>query len=195
MGDINQKLLMKNLIPQIKGPILEVGSKNYGSTTTIRQEHPDLEYTGIDLSAGDNVDLVMDLESESHKLPQSHYGLIICCSVLEHTKRPWVMAEKLTNLLKPGGQIFMSVPWVWRYHMYPDDYWRFSPTSLQLLFPDLSWSKVIYSTNTPQEFVEFVPGSGATDDSVRLVIDLENGYTRNYMPYLMVNAVGTRPLV
>lgn len=192
MGDINQILILKQLAPQIQGPILEVGSKDYGSTFTLRKEYPGQEYTGLDLSAGKNVDIVADLETEAHKLPQSHYELIVCCSVLEHTKRPWVMATNLTALLRPGGKLFLSVPWVWRYHMYPDDYWRFSPQSLPLLFPDLSWSEILYSTNVPQEQLVFESGSSKTDDSMKLVIDLGNGYSRNYMPYLMVNGLGVK---
>ena len=31
--------------------------------------------------------------------------------------------------------MFLSVPWVWRFHGYPSDYWRFSPEALKFLFP------------------------------------------------------------
>lgn len=193
MGDRNQELLIKKLVPSFEGPILEIGSKDYGSTYSIRKENPDVEYMGVDLEAGPNVDMVLDIETQSEYLDQEYFGLILCCSVMEHTKRPWVMAEKIQNLLKPGGQLFLSVPWVWRYHMYPDDYWRFSPTSLPLLFPDLNWSDVLYSTNIPGEHVPFVPGSSETDNSVRITVEAQKDIPRRYMPYLMVNAVGTKP--
>jgi len=40
----------------------------------------------------------------------------------------------------------MSVPWVWRYHAYPDDYFRFSWRGIETLFPEFSWSDKHYST-------------------------------------------------
>ena len=56
-------------------------------------------------------------------------------SVLEHCWHPFRMAESLTALLEPEGTLFLSVPWVWNLHGFPDDYWRFSPSAVRVLFP------------------------------------------------------------
>ena len=110
MGDINQRLYLERFVPAAAGPILEVGSKDYGSTTSFRDFYNSQEYVGIDMEAGKNVDLVVDLTSGTGQLPGNHFGLAICCSVLEHVRKPWVFADNLTQVIRPGGTLYMSVP-------------------------------------------------------------------------------------
>src|SRR5262245_60266393 len=126
MGDVNQLLYLQERLPKVDGCVLEVGSKDYGSTIPFRN-HISFsgQYIGLDMQAGSGVDVVGDLTESLCGLMASSFALIICCSVLEHVRRPWIMAENMTKLLAPGGTIFISVPWVWRYHGYPDDYYRF----------------------------------------------------------------------
>jgi len=33
--------------------------------------------------------------------------------------------------------VYVSVPFAWKFHGYPSDYWRFTPQAIRLLFPDL----------------------------------------------------------
>jgi SAM-dependent methyltransferase len=115
VGDVNQRIFLERLVPGIDGPVVEVGSKDYGSTTSFRDLYRGREYVGVDLETGKGVDVVADLSAGTGRLPVSHFALGICCSVLEHTPRPWVMAENIVKLLRPGGQLYISVPWVWRY--------------------------------------------------------------------------------
>ena len=56
---------------------------------------------------------------------------------LEHTRKPWIICEEITRILKPGGLVYVRVPWAWRYHPAPIDYWRFSPECLIDLFSGL----------------------------------------------------------
>jgi SAM-dependent methyltransferase len=115
MGDRNQRLFLEKLLPRVDGPVVEIGAKDYGSTVSFRDLYPG-EYVGVDLEAGKGVDLVVDLSAGLGELKANHFALAICCSVLEHTPKPWVMAENLSRLLRPGGSLYISVPWVWRYH-------------------------------------------------------------------------------
>src|SRR5262245_50520717 len=115
MGDVNQRLFLTRALPATQGPVLEVGSRDYGNTASFRDVYAGSDYLGVDLSAGKNVDQVIDLAQGTGGLAEGHFGLIICCSVLEHVRRPWEMAANLTRLLRPGGAIYVAVPWVWRY--------------------------------------------------------------------------------
>ncbi len=49
MGDQNQFAYIKKNIKIISGPVLEIGSKNYGTTPDFRILFPDYEYIGIDM--------------------------------------------------------------------------------------------------------------------------------------------------
>ena len=74
--------------------------------------------------------------------------------MLEHTPKPWAIAENIGRLLRPGGMLYISVPWVWRYHAYPDEYFRFSPRAVQVLFPGMEWTRATYSTTVQSEHIE-----------------------------------------
>ena len=49
------------------------------------------------------------------------------------------MADRITRLLGPGGKVCISVPFAWKFHAYPSDYWRFTHEGIKLLFPGLSF--------------------------------------------------------
>ena len=187
MGDRNQRLFLEKLLPQVAGPVVEIGAKDYGSTVSFRDLYPG-EYVGVDLAAGKGVDVVADLTAGLGELPESHFALAICCSVLEHTPKPWVMAENLSHLLRPGGSLYISVPWVWRYHAYPDDYFRFSPRAVQALFPTIAWTRATYSTTVPGEHVDIDLRDFREVDNRMAAKDGQ----RKYLPYLMVNMLGEK---
>ena len=189
MGDVNQQLFLTRALPRIDGPVLEVGSRDYGSTVSFRDVYGGNEYVGVDLSAGKNVDRVIDLAAGVGDLAEGHFALAICCSVLEHVRRPWDMAANLTRLLRPGGAIYVAVPWVWRYHPYPDDYWRFSWRGVAELFPHITWSRQACSTNLEDEFFEAERGS---DNSRMKFADTPAGQ-RKYLPYVQVHMLGAKP--
>ena len=112
MGDQNQLLYLQRFVPEVDGPILEIGSKNYGSTVPFRKHIPHREYIGLDMAPGPGVDRVGDLSKDLCGLEKEYFSLIICCSVLEHVEKPWAMARNIVSLTKAGGRVYMSVPWV-----------------------------------------------------------------------------------
>lgn len=126
-----------------KGPILEVGSKDYGNTTGFRSLFPGEPYFGIDMEAGDGVDELLDLtdspETVERTLKGQRFQTVICISVMEHCANPFKMAENIQRLLLPGGVLFVSVPFSWRLHGYPNDYWRFTPAAIRLLFSEIQF--------------------------------------------------------
>lgn len=119
------------------GKTLVVGSKCYGKEPDRRLLYPDA--VGVDLEEGEGVDFVHDLEKP---LPKEYkFDHIDCCSVMEHCQRPWLMAENLLKAMKPGASILLQVPFVWRVHNYPGDYWRFTLQSFDILFPGVKWER------------------------------------------------------
>lgn len=122
---------------------LVVGSKIYGGEFDRRAIYGD-DVTGIDLEHGDGVDIIHDLEQPINMT----FKHIDCNSVLEHVRRPWVMCENLEFILEPGGTIFVKVPFVWRVHNYPGDFWRISAQGLAILFPNIKWVTAGYLTQS-----------------------------------------------
>lgn len=120
------------------GRTLIVGSHLYGSREDRRLRYA--EAVGVDVQAGPGVDVVADMESPSTvALLRPGFAHVECCSVLEHTKRPWLVAQTIEEVMVPGGTLLVSAPLVWRQHGYPSDYWRITAHALEVLFPRIEW--------------------------------------------------------
>jgi len=150
MGDLNQRSYVDRIRSRLRGPILEVGSRDYGSTPNFRECFPRELYVGCDMTSGRGVDVVCDitapLDDVRATLGRDGFGTIILFSVLEHCAQPFRLAENVTQLLAPGGHVVVSAPFVWQIHGYPDDYWRFSPSGIRTLFPRIEFSEEYMST-------------------------------------------------
>ncbi|MGI9534578.1 MAG: hypothetical protein ACR2NW_06475, partial [Thermodesulfobacteriota bacterium] len=85
------------------------------------------------------VNLIDEFEVVFEKLDKKTFQTIICNSMLEHCENPFKACDNLDKLLIDEGVIFVSVPFSWRIHGYPSDYWRFTPEAIKVLFPNISF--------------------------------------------------------
>ena len=159
MGSVNDLICIQKQVENLEGPFLEVGSKDYGNTQNIRMLfHEKEKYIGIDMEEGLRVDIVLDMtktrDEIDKKLGGIRFGTIFCLSVLEHCEDPFLVANNLTNLLKPGGKICLSVPFALGFHGYPSDYWRFTHEGIKKLFPKLNFNleKAVVATTRKNDF-------------------------------------------
>lgn len=144
MGDRNQLEYAAAHRERLHGPYLEIGSKDYGSTQDFRALFGASEdYLGVDMASGPGVDLVLnlteDFESVDEAIGGRRFRTIICLSVMEHCDQPFKMAENITQLLEPGGVLYLCVPFAWKFHGYPSDYWRFTHEGVKKLFSQLNF--------------------------------------------------------
>ena len=126
------------------GRTLIVGSYVVENKADRRKLYPDA--IGIDMREGPGVDRAIDLEEP---LPRDlgQFAHIDCMSVLEHSRRPWLMAQNIERLLEPGGSLYITAPFVWRVHAYPDDYFRFTVNGVKSLFTEIEWSAAAFASN------------------------------------------------
>lgn len=129
----------------VAGRTLVVGSRVYPGRTDRRARFADV--IGVDMLEGSGVDRALNLEDP---LPDDlgTFQHIDCVSVLEHSPRPWLLAANLERLLAPGGSLLVAVPFVWRIHGYPHDYFRFTPDGVRSLFPSIKWDALEIDAGT-----------------------------------------------
>ncbi len=61
------------------------------------------------------------------------FDTILCTEVLEHTIDPFTVMREFARVLKPGGYLLLSVPFIYPIHESPYDHWRFTSYGLALL--------------------------------------------------------------
>lgn len=212
---------MDRIVTQAKGPVLQIGSR--ASVVDLkaanwRNRFAALPFVGLDIQAGDNVDVVADIAGEFRtlrdRLKTFQFGTIICSHVLEHVRQPWLAARNIERLLAPGGLLFVQVPWVQAYHPFPEDYWRFSFSGITALFEGIRFGEAFYSGGSSDRIYTVqrggkpvIGGADAVieaqlfqvllshDENSRLLNDLGKqrlNLSRGYMPVTVVNLIGTK---
>lgn len=143
IGGASFQAFYSQFVKPTPGRALVVGSRVYPGRIDRRTlfAHAD----GLDMLDGPGVDMVRDLEEPLDAEPYDH---VDCVSVLEHCRRPWLVAENLQRLMRPGSSIFVSVPFIWRIHAYPHDYWRLTPDCLRVIFPRVEWLALKLASET-----------------------------------------------
>ena len=114
--------------------ILEIGSRNVTGVTRRDLFGQDASYTGFDIVAGENVDVVGDVHKLSSSVEPDSFDLVFAVSVFEHVLMPWKAILEINRILKQGGLFYMSTHQTWPPHEKPWDFWRFSADSIPSLF-------------------------------------------------------------
>jgi len=85
--------------------VYDIGSRNINGSA--RQAFPFAKaYLGIDLVAGQDVDIVGDATLYT---PPFVPDVVVCCEVLEHTYAAGVLCERAWSLLAPRGTLIASL--------------------------------------------------------------------------------------
>jgi SAM-dependent methyltransferase len=121
----------------LPGPILEVGScqvPGQEGIADLRQLFAGRPFVGLDRRAGPGVDLIGDVEELP--LASSSVGTVLALSTFEHVSRFWRGFAEIHRVLRTDGALLVACPFYFHIHAHPDDYWRFTPTALELLLED-----------------------------------------------------------
>jgi SAM-dependent methyltransferase len=119
--------------------VIELGTlrtSNRPSTTRRSWAPSGSHYVTSDFQPGLDVDVVADAEKLSQTFALGSVDALIACSVFEHIRKPWLAAEEIGKILKPGGMAFIQTHHTYPLHAYPHDYWRFSREAMETLFSD-----------------------------------------------------------
>lgn len=100
--------------------VVDIGAKNsiyrnlfYGKT-----------FLTLDVVADHGPDIVGDVHALVDHIDEGSVDLIICTEVLEHVRDPHLAIEQIRRVLRPGGTLLASTPFIVPYHPDPTDYWR-----------------------------------------------------------------------
>ena len=148
-------------------------------------EVEDENYVRIDIAAGPDVDVVADL----HRLPAewtNSFDCFIANAVWEHLERPWIAAQEVARILRPGGLFLIATHQCFPIHGYPSDFFRFSRNALRLIFEDAG---LIVSAADYRHRSAIVPPAD--------IVPKEHlaGWNDTFPSFILVEATGWKPRV
>jgi hypothetical protein len=125
------------------GRFLEIGSRARSGVVRRDIVPESWSYTGVDVMAGDNVDVVGDAHKLSKLFPNERFDAVTAFSVLEHMLMPWKFVVELNRVLNVGAIGFFTTHQSWPIHDAPWDFWRFSDKSWSALFNQATGFEII----------------------------------------------------
>jgi SAM-dependent methyltransferase len=104
-------------------------------------------YRGIDTSDaksrfGYRVPDTCYFDGDDWRVEDGAFDIALCTEVLEHIPDPAAFLARAYRCLRPGGRLVLTVPFAARWHFIPYDYWRYTPSSLDLLLTGAGFLEV-----------------------------------------------------
>ena len=115
------------------GRLLDVGcgTKPYQVLFAAADDYVGLEYDSPENRVAKRADYFYD--GNAFPFEDASFDGVICNEVLEHVFNPDQFLREIFRVLKPSGDLLLSVPFVWDEHEQPWDYARYSSFGLKNL--------------------------------------------------------------
>jgi len=121
---------------------LDVGSLDVNGTYREIVARRGWRYTGLDIAAGPNVDVVAE-DGYRYPFDDGAFDAVISGSTMEHVAEVWRWVPELARLVRPGGLLAIVAPHKCGEHRYPADYWRIMPQGMEYLLREAGLERII----------------------------------------------------
>lgn len=121
-------------VSPLSGHILDIGGAGRGSHYRFLRFVSGANVRIVDVSAKPDIDFVLDITKSPVPLSDGSQDHIFLFNILEHLASPDVALREAHRLLKTGGTIIGTIPFLVNVHRDPEDYARFTDTALHALF-------------------------------------------------------------
>ncbi len=130
IGGLNAKDSIKKSFKN--GNLKEKIILNIGSGT--KKDVP--EMINVDIYPFKNVDMIADIKDMPFK--DGSVDMIVVDAVLEHIEKINESIKEISRVVKKGGFIYVSVPFVYPFHASPNDFYRWTIPGIEKSFNDFS---------------------------------------------------------
>ena len=130
----------------LSGDCLEIGSLNLNKKSFFNDfSYKQAKFFFCDLKKIKQKNY-FSLNLEKKNFIKKKFDNIIIFNVLEHVFDIDNAFSELKKLLKPNGKLYISTPFLYRYHEAPKDYYRFTPDFYEEIVKKKKF-KIIYKKN------------------------------------------------
>jgi len=123
-----------------RAPVWEIGAyrgegqEEYGD---LREIFPGYEYVGCDMREGPRVDRIEDVTALS--AADGAVATLFCLNTLEHVYDIRKGFAEIARVVADGGMAVISLPFYFKVHDYPGDFWRMTPEALERATAPFPW--------------------------------------------------------
>lgn len=123
--------------------VLDIGSRKPSYITFLREQFSHCTVTTSDLFEGEGIDMILD--ASQMPFGNETRDTIVCTEVLEHVYDFMAIIHECHRVLKKGGRMFCSTPYMFPEHDKPDmpDYWRFTRQALENMYQNFEHIEII----------------------------------------------------
>lgn len=122
---------LRRVLGGLSGRVLDVGC---GAKPYRDWFGPVTAYVGLDVVDGPEVDVVVD-PHEPWPLADATFDVLLASQVLEHVADLPLTLGEMTRVVRPGGTMVVSFPFLYNEHGAPFDFQRFTAHRAARLFP------------------------------------------------------------
>lgn len=126
---LQQKIALTCDSREIK--VLNVGAS--GAIPDLLKKAGTFDFFSLDINPEKNPDIVCDVCNMKGVIEDNTYDVIVMMEVLEHIPDPSMAMAELKRILKPGGMLLGSTPFLFPIHDAPHDYYRYTIYGLKHL--------------------------------------------------------------
>jgi glycosyltransferase involved in cell wall biosynthesis/lipopolysaccharide biosynthesis protein/SAM-dependent methyltransferase len=126
---------LKGFLPHCKGTLLDIGCGEMPYKSIMLESNSRIKkYVGLDIeNLKYQQSIKPDLYWEGRQIPlaDSSVDCAMATELFEHLPDVEAVLKEVRRVLKPGGSLFFTVPFLWPLHDMPQDEYRYTPFSLQ----------------------------------------------------------------
>ena len=134
------KLFVESLPKDKRLSVCDVGACDLnGSYKSLFEGH---NYTGVDIAAGNNVDVVLT-SMYSFPFEDVTFDVVISGQTIEHVEDVYAWIQEIVRIVTIGGLVCIIGPVLWEQHSYPIDCWRVLPDGMRFLLQKIGKLEII----------------------------------------------------
>ena len=136
---------INDVLPELNGVLLDLGCGEMPYRDYIISNSTISKYLGLDIENPlyqKTVKPDMFWDGTKIPLPDNFVDSVMATEVFEHVPILEEVLKEILRVLKPGGILFFTVPYIWPLHDAPHDEYRYTPYSLERHFRNVGFNEV-----------------------------------------------------